>query len=86
MGLEAVELIMAIEETFGISITDAEGAAILTPADLIRTIESKVRCADPAACPTQKAFHRLRRAMCETLHVARASVVPEAALSSHQLV
>lgn len=38
MGLDSVELVMAVEEEFGISISDAEASTIVTPKDLIRIV------------------------------------------------
>ena len=41
-SLDAVELIMALEEKFGIEIPDADAEAMLTVNDAIRYIEEKV--------------------------------------------
>lgn len=41
MGLDSVELIIAWEEAFGITITDAEAARILTPRDVIELIAAR---------------------------------------------
>lgn len=41
MGLDAVELVMAIEEEFGIDISDAEAETMATPRELIDFIWSK---------------------------------------------
>jgi len=41
MGLEAVELVMSVEENFGIEITDAEAAAIETVGQLADAIAVK---------------------------------------------
>lgn len=41
MGLDAVELVMAIEEEFGIDISDAEAEKLLTPRLLIDFIWAK---------------------------------------------
>lgn len=41
MGLDAVELVMAIEEEFGIDISDAEAEAMATPRALIDFIWGK---------------------------------------------
>lgn len=42
MGLESVELVMAWEEEFGISIADEEAASLLTPRMAIDLIASKI--------------------------------------------
>ena len=41
MGLDSVELIIAWEEAFGITITDEEAARILTPRDVIELIAAR---------------------------------------------
>ena len=41
-SLDAVELIMALEEKFGIEIPDADAEAMLTVNDAVRYIEEKV--------------------------------------------
>ena len=38
-SLDAVELIMAIEEEFGISISDEEGSSVKTVKDIVNLIE-----------------------------------------------
>jgi len=42
-SLDAVELIMALEEKFGIEIPDADAEAMLTVNDAIKYIESKIK-------------------------------------------
>ena len=41
MGLDSVELIIAWEEAFGITITDEEAARMLTPRDVIELIAAR---------------------------------------------
>lgn len=41
-SLDAVEFIMAMEEEFGVTITDEEGSAIKTVADVIKLVEGKL--------------------------------------------
>ena len=40
MGLDAVELVMSVEEVFDIQIPDSEAAPVLTPRDLSIVVES----------------------------------------------
>ena len=62
MGMDGVELVLQVEEQFGISLTDEEAAAVLTPAQLIDLVISKKSVEEQASCPTQRAFHLLRAA------------------------
>ena len=39
MGLDSVELVMAVEEEFGISISDADAQKMLTPKEVINFVE-----------------------------------------------
>jgi acyl carrier protein len=46
MGLDIVELVMAVEEKFGISIDNEEAAKALTVGDLKRLVRAKLDVAD----------------------------------------
>jgi acyl carrier protein len=46
MGLDGVELVMALEEGFGVTITDADAEACVTPAIVIDLIFGKLRASD----------------------------------------
>lgn len=41
-SLDAIELLMAAEETFDIEITDDEGDKVTTPADIVALVKSKL--------------------------------------------
>jgi len=45
-SLDAIELVMAVEEEFGIEITDEEAEKVLTVADLLLCLEGKLRNAE----------------------------------------
>ena len=62
MGLEAVEIVMAVEEKFGISIPDEDAEKFATPGDMTDYIFGKVQHADLTTCLSQRAFHLLRQA------------------------
>ena len=61
MGLEGVEIVLAVEETFGIAIPDAEASRMQTPNELIAFIEAHVPTVCSRDCLTQHLFYRLRR-------------------------
>jgi acyl carrier protein len=80
MGLDGVELVMAVEEEFGITISDAEAETIMTPKDLIGIVCEKVDlsngdvdagqreavCEVIPHCRSQRAFHKIRKAISES--------------------
>ena len=62
MGLELVELVIRIEDTFGIQIPDRIAAELTTPKKVTDFILSQVdESPDPLPCLSQKAFYSLRR-------------------------
>jgi acyl carrier protein len=74
MGLEGVELVMAFEERFGVTITDAEAEASITPGAVVELVFGKLRASDEQVCVSQRAFYLLRKGMARTLGVSRRSV------------
>jgi hypothetical protein len=83
MGLDTVELVMRIEETFGIAIPDSAASRLLTPNDVTDYILTRVEVSDaPLPCLTQKAFHLLRRSFTRTLQTPRKTFRPDATLKS----
>jgi acyl carrier protein len=82
MGLDTVELVMALEEQFGIELPDAALAAARTPGDIIDLIFNKVQSADASTCMNQRAFHALRRALIKCCGRKRAEITPNATLES----
>ena len=77
MGLEIVEFVVGMEETFGVSIPDEATASIRNPRELIDYLETRLaKAAEPQACLTPKAFFRLRGAITKILNVSRESVRP----------
>src|SRR5258707_1125929 len=74
MGLDSVELVMALEEGFGVVVTDAEAEACVTPAAVIEIISGKLRASDERVCVSQRAFYLLRKGLPQTLGISRRSV------------
>ena len=81
MGLDAVEIVMEVEEAFGISLEDAEVEKIHTPRELIDAVLGKVAHADGSACLTQRAFHLVRRSLMNRLGLKRAQITPAVRLA-----
>jgi hypothetical protein len=83
MGLDGVELVMAWEDTFGISIDDAEAARLLTTRDVSALIYQQVRTPgrEDTGSLALRAFFRLRRGF--LAHgVPRKNIRPDAKVSS----
>ena len=72
MGLDAVEIVMSVEETFGIEISDADAESLQTPKQLIEFICQRIKSSDEASiCISQRAFHRVRSSAIVTTGISR---------------
>ena len=60
MGLDAVELVMLVEDHFGITIADDEAEKLLTVGDMVALIRSRVVAAASPKCFALPAFLSLR--------------------------
>jgi acyl carrier protein len=76
MGLDAVEIVMAVEDAFSISIEDAEAEKVLTPRALIELVLRKVQRADTKDCLTQRSFNLLRTSLIRNLSLKRRDIAP----------
>src|SRR5687767_9969578 len=63
MGLDAVELIMETESTFGISIDDGAAERLSTVGDLFAHVALQIRVCETARCLSQVSFYKLRNAL-----------------------
>jgi len=81
MGLESVELVLDMEDTFGISISDEEAEQIITPKHAISLIAKKVQIGDAQTCLTQTAFYRVRKVLVSEFGVERNSIKNESDLT-----
>jgi hypothetical protein len=82
MGLDSVEIVMGWEESFGISLDDAEAMTLRTPRESIELIATKLAANDDSrgACLTLRAFHRLRHSNSSAASISRERVRPSARL------
>jgi hypothetical protein len=82
MGLDLVELLIAVETAFDLDISDDQAGAIITPRDLIAHLASRLPRADPPSrlCLGQRAFYRLRAACQRELGLDRSQLRPSTAV------
>ena len=81
MGLDGVELIMAVEEEFGVELSDADAGKLRTPRDLVDCVFGKIQAAQGETCRSQRAFYRLRRAICAQTGALRKTGTPATPLA-----
>jgi hypothetical protein len=74
MGLDLVELVIEVEETFALKIADEDAQRIATVADLIRYVRGRVRGRTGAVCRTSRTFYQFRRALIQSVPVFRQDV------------
>lgn len=82
MGLDAVEIVMEIEEAFGITLEEGEAAKMATPRDLVEAVCRKVGQADSPGCLTQRAFQLVRKSLMIRLGLRRAEIGPTVPLAT----
>jgi len=61
MGLDAVMIVISVEDTFGIKISDPEAASLRTPDQLAAFVAERVQALPDDLCITQQTYYRLRR-------------------------
>jgi hypothetical protein len=74
MGLDYIELVLAIEETFQVHFEDWEIHRVETFDDLNQLIRAKLQLQGSGACLTSVAFYRTRRALVDSLGIDRREV------------
>ena len=63
MGLDTVELVMDVEESFAITITDANAQDIITVGDLYEAVMSQTKLAPAGTCLSAATFYDVKRAL-----------------------
>ena len=83
MGLDTVELVIRIEDTFGVQIPDRVATGLTTPKKVTDFILSQVQQSEhPLPCLSQKAFYSIRREFTRQLSVPRRQLTPDASLKA----
>src|ERR1700677_3880962 len=78
MGLDTVEIVLRVEETFGVDLPDDELGSVATVGDLYKLVLSRLD--GSYACLSSRAFYRVRKSMVEVLGVSRRSIRPSTKL------
>lgn len=78
MGLESLELLMDIEDEFGIKIENEEGQKTTTVGQLYQLICQKYNPLKIDSCKSQKIFYQLRKVLVSELHIPRKKIHPKA--------
>lgn len=82
MGLDGIELLMAIEDRFSIVIDDEEAGRATTVGDLHRLVVSKLTPRGTGTCLSSHVFYGFRRGLREIVGCRRAQVSPGASLAN----
>jgi len=81
MGLDGVELVMALEESFGVELKDDEVGKAVTPRMVGDLIFAQLSKTDEKTCQTQRAFYVLRRGLMQLLGLHRKQVTLDTPIS-----
>jgi hypothetical protein len=74
VGLDSVELVMAIQEEFGIEIQNEDAEQIVTVGQMYDFLRKTLHSRPPAHCMTQRMFYRVRRAIIENYGVPKQAI------------
>jgi hypothetical protein len=77
MGIDVLELVLALEETFQVAVPDADWERLLTPRHIVDYVIARVGTSEERVCLEQRAFYRLRRAAMRVFQVERSALTPE---------
>jgi hypothetical protein len=76
VGLDIVEFIMEIQETFGINISDPHAQQLNTPRRCIDYVCAHVPHSSDDFCMSQRAFYQLRRVLMQKTNLPRSCFQP----------
>jgi acyl carrier protein len=82
MGLELVEIVLRVEETFGVIVVRDDDFEIKTVGDLHRYIVARRAEQRQHGCPTARAFREIRRVLLETTSTPKQAIRPSTKLAA----
>jgi len=80
MGLDGVEIVMALEEEFHVALPDGKVGEADTVGKMVELILPMLRASPEDPCPSQRGFHRVRSGLMEVLGVDRKDIEPDTLL------
>jgi acyl carrier protein len=81
MGLDAVEIVISVEDEFQIVLTDAEAGSCETVGKLVDLVYSRLRHEASDPCPCQHGFYLVRRQLMTLFALPRERIRPETRLA-----
>lgn len=81
MGLDSVELVMAVEEEFQLALADEDAIQATTVGKLVDLVLSKLRHEPDQPCLSQQGFYRVRQVMMKELSIPRDQIKPDLRLA-----
>ena len=83
MGLDGVEIILAVEDHFSLDIEDEEASKVMTVGDLRDLVVARLQEGRSQRAPLHAAtFHRVRRALMRALPCSRVEIRPDTSQDS----
>jgi acyl carrier protein len=76
MGLDSVEIVMEVEEHFGVTIRNEEAGGIRTVGDMVDLLEARIRRRETAECLSLPWFLKLRRLTREAAQRPELRILP----------
>lgn len=80
MGLDGIELILAVEEEFKIAISDDDAVQCVTVGKLVDVVHSRLRHSAAEPCASQHGFYIVRRILMDVVALDRSQIKPETRL------
>jgi acyl carrier protein len=81
MGLDSVEILVNVENAFGITISNYEAEKIVTVGDIHSVVWRNVQGRQSMRCKSQQLFYKLRYVLINKLKVPREVIEPDASLN-----
>jgi acyl carrier protein len=82
MGLDAIEIILEVEDCFGITISDAEAEQVRTVGDLAAIVNARLLAASQLRCPSFESFLSIRQFMRDFLNRPQLRLKPSTEIAA----